>query len=40
MSTSAAAIGGSDIQSIGSLKYLTPKLYSAQKRACTADDYK
>jgi len=39
-STSAAAIGGSDIQSTDSLKFLTPKLYSAQKRACTADDYK
>ena len=38
--TSTAAIGGSDIQSIKSLKFLTPKLYSAQKRACTADDYK
>ena len=39
-STNTAAIGGSDIQSNDSLKFLTPKLYSAQKRACTADDYK
>jgi hypothetical protein len=38
--TNTAAVGGSDIQSIKSLKFLTPKLYSAQKRACTADDYK
>ena len=40
LSTNTAATGGSDIQSIESLKFLTPKLYQAQKRACTADDYK
>ena len=40
LTTNTAAAGGAEIQSIESLKYITPKLYQAQKRACTKDDYK
>ena len=40
LTTNIASNGGADIQSIESLKFLAPKLYSAQKRACTKDDYK
>jgi hypothetical protein len=34
------ANGGSDIQSIESIQYQAPKLYQAQNRATTRDDYK
>ena len=40
LTTNTAAAGGAEIQSIDSIKYITPKLYQAQKRACTKDDYK
>ena len=40
VTTDIIADGGTDIQSVDSLKFLAPKLYSAQKRACTKDDYK
>ena len=40
MTTNTAAVGGSDIQSIASLQFQAPKLYQAQKRACTKNDYK
>ena len=40
LTTNTAAAGGAEIQSINSIKYITPKLYQAQKRACTKDDYK
>ena len=40
ITTSVVANGGSEIQSSKSLKLLAPKLYSAQKRACTKEDYK
>ncbi len=40
LTTHTAAAGGAEIQSIESLKFITPKLYQAQKRACTRDDYK
>ena len=40
LTTGIVANGGADIQSIESLKFLAPKLYQAQKRACTKEDYK
>ena len=40
LTTATAAIGGADIQTINSLKFQAPKLYQAQGRACTKDDYK
>jgi hypothetical protein len=40
LTTATAATGGAEIQTIASLKYLAPKLYQAQKRATTKDDYK
>ena len=40
LTTSAAATGGGAIESINSLKNNAPKLYQAQKRATTKDDYK
>ena len=40
ITTSTTANGGSEIQSSESLKFLAPKLYSAQGRACTKEDYK
>lgn len=40
ITTNTIANGGSEIQTIESLKFLAPKLYSAQKRACTKEDYK
>ena len=40
LTTANAAIGGADLQTIDSLKYLAPKLYQAQGRACTKEDYK
>ena len=39
-STATAAVGGADIESIASLKNNAPKLYQAQKRATTKEDYK
>ena len=40
MVTNTNAIGGADIQTISSLKWQAPKLYQAQNRATTRDDYK
>ena len=40
LTTSTDATGGADIQTTTSLKFLAPKLYQAQKRATTKDDYK
>ena len=40
LTTNAAATGGSDIQTIESIQYQAPKLYAAQGRACTKEDYK
>ena len=40
ITTNENATGGADIQSINSLQYQAPKLYQAQKRATTKDDYK
>ena len=40
LTTNQAANGGADIQSIESIQYQAPKLYQAQRRATTRDDYK
>ena len=32
--------GGDDVESVNSIKYLAPRIYSAQYRAVTANDYK
>jgi len=40
LETSVAATGGSEKQSDRSLKFQAPKLYSAQRRATTKEDYK
>jgi hypothetical protein len=40
LTTSSAASGGAAVESINSLKNNAPKLYQAQKRATTKDDYK
>ena len=40
LTVASAASGGADVESIGSLKNNAPKLYQAQKRATTKDDYK
>ena len=40
LTTAAAASGGAAVESINSLKHNAPKLYQAQKRATTKDDYK
>ena len=40
LTTTTDANGGADIQTTTSLKFLAPKLYQAQKRATTKDDYK
>ena len=40
LTTNAAATGGSNIQTIESIQYQAPKLYAAQGRACTKEDYK
>ena len=40
LTTANASIGGANLQTIESLKYLAPKLYQAQGRACTKEDYK
>ena len=40
LTTSSAAAGGAATESINSLKNNAPKLYQAQKRATTKDDYK
>ena len=40
ITTNENATGGSDIQSINSLKFQAPKLYQAQNRATTKYDYK
>jgi len=40
LTTNQAANGGADIQTIESIQYQAPKLYQAQRRATTRDDYK
>ena len=40
LTTNEAANGGADIQTIQSIQYQAPKLYQAQRRATTRDDYK
>ena len=40
LTVASAASGGADAESISSLKNNAPKLYQAQKRATTKDDYK
>ena len=40
LSTNTVATGGASIQSSSSLQYQAPKLYQAQGRACTKEDYK
>ena len=40
LTTNTDATGGADIQTVESLKFQAPKLYQAQKRATTKDDYK
>ena len=40
LTTNTNATGGADIQTVESFKFLAPKLYQAQKRATTKDDYK
>jgi len=40
LTTNTNATGGADIQTITSLKFQAPKLYQAQKRATTKNDYK
>jgi hypothetical protein len=40
VSTTSAAAGGADKESIDSVKYNAPRLYAAQNRAVTPDDYK
>lgn len=39
VTTNQSAINGSDIESIDSVKYYAPRLYSSQYRAVTAKDY-
>ena len=39
VTTVTSSQGGSDIESIDSIKYYSPKVYSAQKRAVTPRDY-
>jgi hypothetical protein len=39
VTTNESASGGSDIESIESIKYFAPRLYSSQYRAVTARDY-
>ena len=40
VTTTTPAIGGSDIESIDSIRYNAPRSYSAQNRAVTVEDYK
>jgi hypothetical protein len=40
LETSVVATGGADIQTNQSIKFQAPKLYSAQRRATTKEDYK
>jgi hypothetical protein len=40
LTTNQSANGGADIQTIQSIQYQAPKLYQAQRRATTRDDYK
>jgi len=40
ISTSSIASGGADIETIDKIKYNAPKLYGAQNRAVTTNDYK
>ena len=40
LTVGTTAIGGAAIESINSIKHNAPKLYQAQKRATTKDDYK
>ena len=40
LTTAAKATGGAEIQTSESIRFQAPKLYAAQKRAVTKDDYK
>jgi hypothetical protein len=40
VTTTTPAYGGSDIESINSIRYNAPRAYSAQNRAVTVEDYK
>jgi hypothetical protein len=40
VTTLSSAIGGSDVESIDSIRFNAPKFYSSQNRAVTVDDYK
>lgn len=40
VTTTTAALGGSNIESIESIRYNAPKAFSAQNRAVTVDDYR
>ena len=39
VTTSVAALGGAEIESVSSIKYSAPKTFAAQDRAVTSDDY-
>ena len=39
VNTVSAAANGSDIESVDSIKYFAPRIYSSQYRAVTARDY-
>jgi hypothetical protein len=40
VTTTAPAVGGSDLETIESIRYNAPRSYSAQNRAVTVEDYK
>ena len=40
LSVSSAASGGAEIESVAAIKYNAPKVYGAQNRAVTSNDYK
>lgn len=40
ITTQQKSEGGDDVESVNSIKYLAPRIYSAQYRAVTANDYK
>ena len=40
VTTTQSSVDGDDIESVESIKYLAPRVYSAQFRAVTANDYK
>ena len=40
ITTQQKSEGGDDVESVNSIKYLAPRIYAAQYRAVTANDYK